>query len=34
MAHEHKTKKAPIVNMYNNFYLFALLNFIAGYMGS
>lgn len=33
MAHERETKKAPIVNMYNNLYLFALLNFFVGLMG-
>lgn len=32
-AHEHETKKAPIVNMYNNLCLFVLLNFIVGASG-
>lgn len=33
VASEHEAKKeAPIVNMYNNLYLFVLLNFIVGHM--
>lgn len=30
MAHERETKKVPCVNMYNNLYLFDLLNCIVG----
>lgn len=32
VANEREAKKALIVNMYNNLYLFVLLNFIVGHM--